>query len=672
VSDKDNERWYQNPWREDERWPSVTTILGAVANKPNLLEWRSREAARFAVENFDTMFSLIAEGKDREAIELAAAEPDRIAEKAADLGRLFHRLAEAHVKGEAATMTDDEAAAVKPFMESFHRFLEEKKPTFRWAEATVYHQWAQYAGTTDGGVEFGVPIPVISKQGKLVDLFPPGTLLNIDYKGLALDTPLPTPAGWTTMGAVQVGDEVFDSQGQPCRVVSKSEIHARRCYRIRFDDKSSVVCDDEHLWVTDSGIKREIGVRNTEEIRATLKDGRGISRHRVAIAAPLTLPKVDLPVHPYVLGCWIGDGTAKDGGITKPDAELFDLIEGCGYTVGPPIAGSRGLTRTVYGLRKQLRLAGLLRNKHIPDRYLRASAEQRLDLLRGLMDTDGSWNATRRQAVFSTTDKALAFQVRELMLSLGERAKIHEVQAQGFGLTVTAYPVTFAPVSGANPFRLSRKAGLVEWSKRSLSRHRFIVAVDETITVPTQCIAVDSPDRTYLCTESMIPTHNTGKSVWPETVAQQVAYSAATHMGIKDALNTVVPMPRVKGAAVVHIRPDGYRVHGVRVTPSAKAAWRQAVGWFHWLRGEAANDLGIGLRGGGELHLDDLPGIDVRVRNQLALNGVRTLADLEAYGEVAFRAVKFAGAKGAEKARGLLDLEGRTWAVEPAQEKGAA
>lgn len=348
MADRDDERYYPNPWRPDEKWASVTTILGAVANKPNLLKWRSREAARFAVENFDTMFSLIAEGKDQEAIELAAGEPDRISERAADLGKLFHRLAEAHIKGEATTMTDEEAEAVKPFMESFYRFLGETRPTFRWAEATVYHQWAQYAGTTDGGVEFGVPVKVISAKGKLLESFPPGTLLNIDYK--------------------------------------------------------------------------------------------------------------------------------------------------------------------------------------------------------------------------------------------------------------------------------------------------------------------------------------TGRSVWAETVAQQVAYGTATHMGVKDALNTVVPMPRVEGAAVVHIRPDGFRVHGVRVTPAARAAWMQAAGWYRWLRNEAAGDLGIGLRGGGELHLDDLPGIDIRVRNQLALKGVRTLADLEALGEAGFRspAVKYAGPAQTANARNLLALEGREWATETTRERGAA
>ncbi len=335
-------------------------------------------------------------------------------------------------------------------------------------------------------------------------------MLLVDYKGLALDTPIPTVSGWTTMGALKVGDQVFDAAGQPCTVTQKSDVHMRKCYRLRFDDGSSIVADDEHLWVTAAGRKAEkVAVRNTEEIRATLKL-YGQNQHRIAVAGPLALPDMLLPIHPYVLGCWIGDGAAACGRISKPDDELFELIAECGYELGKPWPSApKCQTRTVLGLSKQLRREGLIGNKHIPDRYLRAGHGQRLDLLRGLMDTDGSWNSTRQQAVFSTVEKALAVSVRELACSLGLRAVIHEIQATGFGRTVTAYQVTFTPTRGLNPFKLSRKADRVAVRNEMKSLRRVVVAVDEMPAVPTQCIAVDSPSRTYLCTEAMIPTHNT-------------------------------------------------------------------------------------------------------------------------------------------------------------------
>lgn len=360
-------------------------------------------------------------------------------------------------------------------------------------------------------------------------------LVIADYKGLALDTPLPTPTGWTTMRSVRVGDQLLDSGGQPCTVTEKSDVHMRKCYRVRFDDGSSVVCDDEHLWITAAGRNSpsttvQTAVRSTEEIRSTLKL-YGQNHHRVAVATSLDLPNTMLPVHPYVLGCWLGDGAAACGRISKPDDELFELIAACGYELGAPwpSTADRCQTRTVLGLSKQLRTAGLLHNKHIPGAYLRSGEQQRLELLRGLMDTDGSWNSLRQQAIFTTVDKAMAEAVRELACSLGQRAIVQEYQAKGYGRTLTAYRVTFTPTRGLNPFSLPRKATQVVVRSETRSLQRVIVAVDETPTVPTQCIAVDSPDRTYLCTEAMIPTHNTARAVDLDSIEKAI-YEYAYHM----------------------------------------------------------------------------------------------------------------------------------------------
>jgi hypothetical protein len=358
----------------------------------------------------------------------------------------------------------------------------------------------------------------------------------VDYKGLALDTPIPTPDGWTTMGELKVGDRVFDSSGRVCSVTAKSEIHQRRCYRMRFDDGSSVICDDEHLWLTSSGplgIRRPpvVGVHTTEQVRATLRQ-HGQHHHRVQVAGALDLPDAALPIDPYVLGCWLGDGSAASGRVTSGDPEIFDLIRACGYEVGPDTPRSKKApTGTVYGLRPQLRALGILGHKAVPSLYLRASKAQRLALLQGLMDTDGSWNGQRHQAVFTSTDKALAMAVHELACSLGQRGVLHTANHTGFGLTVVAYKVTFTPIDGLNPFRLPRKADRVHVPSDLFSKRRVIVAVDEIPAVPTQCITVDSPDSTYLCTESMIPTHNTITRVDPESIRRAIADHAYHQQG---------------------------------------------------------------------------------------------------------------------------------------------
>jgi len=330
----------------------------------------------------------------------------------------------------------------------------------------------------------------------------------VDYKGLALDTPLPTPSGWTTMGEVKVGDTLFDMDGKPCTVVGKSEIKNIDCYRITFDDNSEVVCDHEHLWrLSDGSVKR------VTEITWGSNGKQRLDVPCIDVAKPLHVNNVDLPVDPYVMGLWIADGTRGTGSISKPDPFIWDEVQSRGYPVNMDSGAAGGCpTRTVKGLRSQLRKAGFISEKRIPAVYLRASEAQRMDLLRGLMDGDGSANPTRKQCVYMTTDPTLANQVAELLRSLGQRPSVATTDQYGFGLHVIAYPVSFRPVN-INPFLLPRKADKVDpaWGPGRSDRRR-IDRIEKIDSVPTQCISVNSPTHTFLCTEHMIPTHNTSKS----------------------------------------------------------------------------------------------------------------------------------------------------------------
>lgn len=326
-----------------------------------------------------------------------------------------------------------------------------------------------------------------------------GTAYCLDYKGLPLDTRLPTPSGWTTMRDVQFGDTLFAESGEQCTVLGKSEIKHLRCYRIDFDDRSSVVCDEEHLW--------------------KLYDGRVVRvdalapNDKIAVAAPLAMEDASLPLDPYVFGLWLADGKHSSGEISKPDEFVWQEIQRRGYAVNMDSGGRKSCpTRTVQGLRGLLRDLGLLgvQSKRIPQQYLRAGYAQRLDLLRGLMDGDGSVNTTRKQCVYSTTNEALAEDVCELLRTLGQRPHKSSVIAHGFGRDVAAYPVSFRPVC-VNPFLLPRKRDRVGAWGAGKSAVRRVVQVTEVASVPTQCIKVNSPDSTFLCTEHMIPTHNTGK-----------------------------------------------------------------------------------------------------------------------------------------------------------------
>ena len=157
-------------------------------------------------------------------------------------------------------------------------------------------------------------------------------------KALALDTALPTPGGWTTMGEVAVGDELLDRSGRPTRVVAATEVMAGRpCYEIEFSDGTTVVADAEHQWLTDTRASRRsaripAATRTTAEIAATLRTPTGDRRanHSVPTCDALDLPEQDLLVPPYALGIWLGDGTSESASYTSADPEIAAFIEGEG------------------------------------------------------------------------------------------------------------------------------------------------------------------------------------------------------------------------------------------------------------------------------------------------------------------------------------------------------
>lgn len=320
----------------------------------------------------------------------------------------------------------------------------------------------------------------------------PGVLTVIDYKGLPLDTPIPTVDGWSTMGDLKIGDIIFDENGQQTKVTGKSEIKLKECYKITFDDTSEVIADEEHLWKLDNG-----KIVNTCNLK--LKD-------KINIAKPINTKDIELPIDPYVLGNWLGNGRCKRGEISSPDIFVFNEIEKRGYKIGTNSGRKNKICqqRTPIGLITKLKNINLVDNKHIPKIYLRASVEQRIDLLRGLLDSDGSVNTIRKQAVFSNCNKKLSDDIKELIISLGQRPNQCDVNSYGFGKRVKSYPVVFRPIDKLNPFLLPRKAN-------GRSDKRKIAKIEAVGLKFTQCIMVDSPTHTYLCTKNMIPTHNTGQ-----------------------------------------------------------------------------------------------------------------------------------------------------------------
>jgi hypothetical protein len=397
---------------------------------------------------------------------------------------------------------------------------------------------AEYLATIDtsrdqicGG--FGVPPAIVS-------IIESGNLGGGTGTALDLSTPVPTLSGWTTMGELQVGDRIFDEAGKPCTVLATYETPDAESWRLTFSDGTLVDCCSDHLWTTWTIKSRKAWGRNesrtdgmpldwpswrsdkrvdgtgpttlaTREIVETLNIGER-SNHSIPLAGALKLPDADLPIDPYVLGVWLGDGTTGAAAITcglKDEAEMASLIHAAGYeTKEWTSARAKGsvAVHNILGLKVTLREHGLLTNKHIPDAYLRGSYDQRLALLQGLMDSDGG--AGNHQVVFCNTNERLVDGIVELARSLGQKPVKAKRSATFNGVDYgVAYQVKWSAT--VQPFRLERKAEQFSPSTHAMTCwQRTIVNAERIPNRDMRCIKVDSPHSLFLAGEGMIPTHN--------------------------------------------------------------------------------------------------------------------------------------------------------------------
>lgn len=351
-------------------------------------------------------------------------------------------------------------------------------------------------------------------ESRLVPGFKPGKISVVcgvpgGGKALATNTQIPTPLGWSTMGELKAGDKVFDEKGDPCSVIHCTEVmNDRPCYEVEFSDGAIIRADASHQWLTTTKRerhRRERGkVRTTEEIRDSLLVGAH-RNHAIRVARPLNLPDISLPIHPYLLGIWLGDGTSAAGSFTSADLEIVEAIRRIGYNV----LKTKALYRwSIRGIVVKLRKLGVLDRKHIPTVYLRSSQEQRMELLRGLMDSDGS-ATTHGNCNFDTTSPKLASDFEELVASLGIKTKGSERKATLYGRYISqSWRFVFRTDEGVKPFKLTRKAIRLTGKRRGTHCNRYIVAVRQIESVPVKCIQVDSPSHLYLAGKEMIPTHN--------------------------------------------------------------------------------------------------------------------------------------------------------------------
>lgn len=360
----------------------------------------------------------------------------------------------------------------------------------------------------------GVDVHALNADMQQIDF------INVGGHGepLALDTPVPTPSGWTTMGEIRKGDEVFGRDGSVQHVLKVHPVHhGRKCYKVEFNDGTSVVCDSTHLWtVFDRRARMKQLTVTAQEMKNLVEDARQYER-RVAVDMNTVLdcPEADLPIDPYVLGAWLGDGYSAEAAVCgAPDDLKYiqEQFEERGYitrmrNTAPGKVSAFGVLGSFCAT---LREVGVMGDKHVPAPYLRASRDQRMDLLRGLMDTDGSVSVGG-QCEFSTQWIHLALQVAELVRSLGFRTRVSR-KSDSRSKTGESCILTFR-VDGSDPtqipFLLPRKVARCEVAPRLRVMHRSVVSVSECESVPVRCITVSSDDHLFLVGDGLVPTHNT-------------------------------------------------------------------------------------------------------------------------------------------------------------------
>jgi phosphate starvation-inducible PhoH-like protein len=353
-----------------------------------------------------------------------------------------------------------------------------------------------------------------------------------------------TPAGWRTMGSLAAGDYVIGSDGRPVRVLGVFPQGPKEVYRVRMTDGASTLACAEHLWaVSTMEDKRRHKSPRVIETREMLGNYRRNHQYRYELpllSSPVDWPHREVPVEPYSLGLLLGDGCITDK--TSPtfatsDAELVTSLElalgdmnlsfrrksAVDYVITNPLAGRGGvivrnpLTQAL----RELSLAGTYSaSKFIPEVYLHNSADVRLGVLQGLLDTDGGpvlQEGRTCRIQYTTNSERLRDGVIFLVRSLGgvaywRRRKV-EGRKPGFarGREIPYRSDTFVLdirlPRDFEPFRLKRKADLYR-AHGGGRPMRFVKSIEPAGVYETQCISVAAPDSLYV-TDDFILTHNT-------------------------------------------------------------------------------------------------------------------------------------------------------------------
>jgi len=397
----------------------------------------------------------------------------------------------------------------------------------------------------------------------LNDIAGPNTCLLSPRGPLDSGTPVATPSGWRRLAEIRAGDQVIADDGSPTTVVATVDYPATPCWEVEFSDGTSLICDDSHRWDVrrmgsdDKGVWRTVTL---EEIRTLVPtgtrgnwwtgverlqrravegerpwlDSRGYARYQVPVAAPVQYPEQELPLDPYLLGVLLGDGALSTGSVRfhKDDPDLVERVRNALppelelSPVGKPgdwrIKGAKGRSNAVTEQLRSLNLWGARSHeKFIPPLYLRASIPQRLALLQGLLDTDGTCKGARGGVSFASSSEDLIDGVAELVRSLGgictERKPYQSGYKKADGTRVAckmSYRLGIRLPEGIEPFHSQVKAARYRGPVSARSNSglvRSIVDIRPAGDRPVRCLTVEHPNERFVVKDYVV-SKNSAKS----------------------------------------------------------------------------------------------------------------------------------------------------------------
>ena len=358
-----------------------------------------------------------------------------------------------------------------------------------------------------------------------VDLVLNGTHRGIFYhatnsgKGHPPNTPILTPTGWVEIKDLKIGSKIIAGDGTESKILGIYNREIQQTYEVIFSDRTSLICDRDHLWKVQSAYKEWDDWKILPTYKLVYLKNRTNKRDvklSIPNCEPIQFEKKTLPIDPYVLGIILGDGSICNSTptITNPDKEIWDWVSQI-YKISIIKSKKTCPVFSIPNLYLELRQLGISGchswNKFIPKDYLFSSIDDRLAILQGLMDCDSDISKRGISVQFSSTSKQLAEDVVFLIRSLGEKAVLcspkipHYTYKGEYKTGRDSYRVQIT-MHNYSPFRLSKKKDRV--CKFKKGNRKRIIDIKDAGKQETICISIDHPSGLYIA-KDFIVTHNT-------------------------------------------------------------------------------------------------------------------------------------------------------------------